>query len=105
MSKASLGQRRDFRALFDELDGVALWTATDPGKFDYISAGFEDIWGTPSEKVKDEPADVSRDGCRTRRRTSTAASIPTVVCVHELWTVGRGTRNPVSCVVAALTSL
>lgn len=54
MSKASLGQRRDFRALFDELDGVALWTATDPGKFDYISAGFEDIWGTPSEKVKDD---------------------------------------------------
>ncbi|WP_181693307.1 PAS domain-containing sensor histidine kinase [Natronomonas sp. LN261] len=57
MSNSSLGQRRDFRALFDQLDDVALWTATEPGKFDYISAGFEDIWGFPPEEVK---GDISR---------------------------------------------
>ncbi|WP_435069869.1 PAS domain-containing sensor histidine kinase [Haloplanus sp. C73] len=54
MSNASLGERRDFRALFDQLDGVALWTATEPGTFDYISAGFEDIWGIPPEEVEDD---------------------------------------------------
>jgi len=54
MGTASLGQRHDFRALFDQLDGVALWTATGPGEFGYISAGFEDIWGIPPEDVKDD---------------------------------------------------
>ncbi|WP_235271426.1 PAS domain-containing protein [Halorubrum saccharovorum] len=54
MTHGSLGTRRDFRALFDQLDGVALWTATGPGEFDYISAGFEDIWGIPPEDVKDD---------------------------------------------------
>ncbi|WP_050032221.1 sensor histidine kinase [Halorubrum halophilum] len=54
MTRGSLGNRRDFRALFDQLDGVALWTATGPGEFDYISAGFEDIWGIPPEDVKDD---------------------------------------------------
>jgi len=52
MSNASLGQQRDFQNLFDQLDGVALWTATEPGEFDYISAGFEDIWGFPPEDAK-----------------------------------------------------
>ncbi|WP_144926185.1 PAS domain-containing sensor histidine kinase [Halorubrum salsamenti] len=54
MTQVSLGNRRDFRALFDHLDGVALWTATQPGEFDYISAGFEDIWGIPPAEVKDD---------------------------------------------------
>jgi PAS domain S-box-containing protein len=54
MTRGSLGQRRDFRALFDHLDGVALWTVTQPGEFDYISTGFEDIWGIPPEDVKDD---------------------------------------------------
>ncbi|PHQ39389.1 PAS domain-containing sensor histidine kinase [Halorubrum persicum] len=54
MSNGSLGKRRDFRSLFDELDGVALWTASEPGKFEYISAGFEDIWGVPPEEIKDD---------------------------------------------------
>jgi len=54
MGTASLGQRHDFRALFDQLDGVALWTATGPGEFGYVSAGFEDIWGIPPEDVKDD---------------------------------------------------
>ncbi len=54
MGNSSLGQSRDFRSLFDQLDGVALWTATEPGKFDYLSDGFEGVWGIPSEEVKDD---------------------------------------------------
>jgi len=54
MSNGSLGKRRDFRSLFDELDGVALWTASEPGEFEYISAGFEDIWGIPPEEIEDD---------------------------------------------------
>ncbi|WP_148414700.1 ATP-binding protein [Haloferax sp. KTX1] len=54
MSNSSLGRRRDFRDLFDQLDGVALWTVSTPGEFDYISAGFEDIWGIPPEDVVDD---------------------------------------------------
>ncbi|GAA0505676.1 PAS domain S-box-containing protein [Halorubrum aquaticum] len=54
MSNASLGKRRDFRALFDHLDGVALWAATEPGTFDYVSDGFEGIWGIPSEEIEDD---------------------------------------------------
>jgi PAS domain S-box-containing protein len=53
MCTNSLGQH-DFRDLFDNLGGVALWTATEPGTFDYISAGFEDIWGFPPEDAKDD---------------------------------------------------
>ncbi|WP_058826542.1 ATP-binding protein [Haloferax sp. Q22] len=54
MSTESLGKRRDFRSLFDELDGVALWTTSEPGEFEYISAGFEEIWGIPPEEIKDD---------------------------------------------------
>ncbi|WP_049986006.1 PAS domain-containing sensor histidine kinase [Halobellus rufus] len=54
MTDTSLGQRRDFRTLFDQLEGVALWTASQPDEFEYISDGFEDIWGIPSEEVKDD---------------------------------------------------
>ncbi|ELZ63961.1 PAS domain-containing sensor histidine kinase [Haloferax sp. Atlit-10N] len=54
MSNSSLGQRPDFQDLFDQLDGVALWTVSAPGEFDYISAGFEDIWGIPPEAVMDD---------------------------------------------------
>jgi len=54
MSSSTLGQRHDFRSLVNELDGVALWTASEPGEFDYISAGFEEIWGIPPDEVKDD---------------------------------------------------
>ncbi|MFP8951729.1 ATP-binding protein [Natrialbaceae archaeon A-arb3/5] len=57
MSNSSLSRHRDFRTLFDQLDGVALWTVTTPGEFDYVSAGFEDIWGIPPAVVEE---DVSR---------------------------------------------
>ncbi|MBV0902179.1 PAS domain-containing sensor histidine kinase [Haloarcula salina] len=78
MDGASLGQRRDFRALFDEVDGVALWTATEPGEFDYISAGFEDIWGIPPDDVKDDVSSLlatihpdDRDRVRANMEAST----------------------------------
>jgi len=54
MRTESLGKRRDFRSLFDELDGVALWTASKPGEFEYISAGFEEIWGIPPAEIEDD---------------------------------------------------
>lgn len=54
MSSTSLGRQSDFRELFDQLEGIALWTATVPGTFDYISDGFEGIWGIPPEEVKDD---------------------------------------------------
>lgn len=54
MGGSSLGQRRDFQELFDQLDGVALWTATSPDEFDYVSSGFETIWGIPGETVRND---------------------------------------------------
>lgn len=54
MSNSSLSRHRDFRALFDQLDGVALWTVTTSGEFDYISAGFEEIWGIPPVEVEED---------------------------------------------------
>lgn len=54
MSSGSLDRSVDFRALFDRLDGVALWTASGPGVFEYVSAGTEDIWGVPIETVEDD---------------------------------------------------
>jgi len=55
MSGTSLSQRADFRTLIDYLEGVAIWMATDPGEFDYVSDGFEDIWGVPAEAVEADP--------------------------------------------------
>jgi PAS domain S-box-containing protein len=57
MNSTTLGQRSDFRALFDHLDGVAIWTATSPEEFEYVSDGVEDIWGVPADAIED---DVSR---------------------------------------------
>jgi len=54
MSNGSLGRRRDFRELVDQLQGVALWTVTEPGEFEYISDGFEEIWGIPTEEVEED---------------------------------------------------
>jgi len=51
MSNTYLGQQGDFRTLFNQVDRIALWTVTEPGSFDYISDGFEDIWGIPPEKI------------------------------------------------------
>ena len=53
MPQRGLGQREDFRTLFDRLPNVVLWTASEPREFDYVSDGFEDIWGIPAEKVQE----------------------------------------------------
>ncbi|MFW5938579.1 MAG: PAS domain-containing sensor histidine kinase [Halanaeroarchaeum sp.] len=55
MSESVLSQRRDFKSLFDQLEGVALWTVTEPGRFEYISDGFEHIWGIPPDEVQEDP--------------------------------------------------
>lgn len=43
MSGGALGRGVDVRVLFDSLDGVALWTSSEFGAFDYVSSGIEDI--------------------------------------------------------------
>lgn len=57
MANASLGERADFQSLIDHLDGVAFWVASEPDRCDYVSAGFEEIWGIPPEAVRE---DISR---------------------------------------------
>lgn len=55
MESARLDQQEDFRSLVDHLDGVAVWVASGSGGFDYISEGFEDVWGIPPEEIEDDP--------------------------------------------------
>jgi len=52
----SLAQREDFRSIIDHIDGVTIWLVSEPGEFEYISAGFEDIWGVSPETIKDDPS-------------------------------------------------
>lgn len=54
MDGTSLGLHDDFQSLIDNLGEVAVWTASEPGSFDYVSAGFEDIWGFPPEEVEND---------------------------------------------------
>lgn len=54
MASASLSQRADFRSLVDRLDGIAVWIVSEPGEFEYVSAGFESIWGIPAESIRDD---------------------------------------------------
>jgi PAS domain S-box-containing protein len=49
-----LTDRADFRQLFDHLDSVVVWSATDPTEFDYLSPGFESLWGIDRETVHDD---------------------------------------------------
>jgi PAS domain S-box-containing protein len=49
-----LTDRADFRQLFDHLDSVVVWSATDPDGFDYMSPGFESLWGVDRETVRDD---------------------------------------------------
>jgi len=55
MTGTALSQRTDFRALIDNLEGFTIWMASEPGSFDYVSDGFEDLWGIPPEAVEDDP--------------------------------------------------
>ena len=75
-----LGEQGNFRELVDQLDGVALWTATDPGRFDYISDGFEDIWGIPPEEIRtdvDKLLETIHPDDRERARANIEASAET----------------------------
>lgn len=56
MESEALDQQADFRSLVDHLDGVAVWVASERGGFDYISEGFEDVWGIPPEEIENDPA-------------------------------------------------
>ena len=55
MEGEALDQQADFRSLVDHLDGVAVWVASERGDFDYISDGFEDVWGIPPEEIENDP--------------------------------------------------
>ncbi|WP_144902740.1 PAS domain-containing sensor histidine kinase [Halobellus captivus] len=48
----------DFRQLVNYIDGIALWIASEPGNFEYISAGVENIWGIPAETLQNDPSRV-----------------------------------------------
>jgi PAS domain S-box-containing protein len=52
----SLAKREDFRTIIDHLDGVTIWLVSEPGEFEYISDGFEDIWGISSDEIEDDPS-------------------------------------------------
>jgi PAS domain S-box-containing protein len=49
-----LTDRSDFRQLFDHLDSVAVWSATRWDRFDYLSPGFETLWGIERETIRDD---------------------------------------------------
>lgn len=41
--------------LVDNLDNTTIWTVSEPGTFDYISGGFEDLWGISADTIRDNP--------------------------------------------------
>jgi len=55
MGNDALDQQDDFRSLVDRLDGVAVWIASADGDFEYISDGFEDVWGIPAAEIEADP--------------------------------------------------
>ncbi|MFB6196517.1 MAG: sensor histidine kinase [Haloplanus sp.] len=48
-----LSERPDFREFVGNFEGMVVWTGDESG-FDYISSGYEDIWGRPVEEVRDD---------------------------------------------------
>lgn len=56
MSSSQLLDKGDFRSLIDYLDGIAIWVVADPGEFEYVSSGAEDIWGIPAERLQEDPS-------------------------------------------------
>jgi PAS domain S-box-containing protein len=49
-----LTDRGDFQQLFAHLDSVAVWSATEWERFDYLSPGFETLWGIDRETVRED---------------------------------------------------
>lgn len=56
MDDWSLGDVPEFRALMDQVDETVLWIVSGDGEFEYISAGFEELWGIPVEAVEQDPS-------------------------------------------------
>jgi PAS domain S-box-containing protein len=49
-----MDENTDFFALFDHLDGVALWTASELGEIEYVSSGVEEIYGISAETLQED---------------------------------------------------
>lgn len=56
MTSSQSLDKADFRSLINYLDGVAIWVVSDPGEFEYVSSGAEDIWGIPAERLQKNPS-------------------------------------------------
>lgn len=56
MSSPQSLDKADFRSLINYLDGIAIWVVSDPGEFEYVSSGAEDIWGIPAERFQEDPS-------------------------------------------------
>ena len=54
MESAPLGKQRRFQSLIDQFEDMALWVVSDEGEFDYISDGFEEIFGYPPADLHDD---------------------------------------------------
>ncbi|MDZ5812584.1 PAS domain-containing sensor histidine kinase [Halorubrum sp. AD140] len=48
----------ELSALVDHLDRTTIWTVSEPGTFDYISDGFEKLWGISADVLRDDPAQL-----------------------------------------------
>ncbi|MFC6906645.1 PAS domain-containing sensor histidine kinase [Halalkalicoccus tibetensis] len=53
-SEQKLVERADFRDFVDQFDDVAVWSGGESG-FDYMSSGFEGIYGRPVAEVLEDP--------------------------------------------------
>lgn len=54
MTQTSLAQRDDVQKLIDHIPRTAVWIASGKSSFEYISSGFEEIWGIPPEAVYED---------------------------------------------------
>jgi PAS domain S-box-containing protein len=48
-----LSQQAEFQKFIENFEGLVVWTGDEDG-FDYISRGYEDIWGRPVEEVRED---------------------------------------------------
>lgn len=56
MDGPSLSSVHEFRSVIDRIDGTAIWVVSEKGEFEYISDGFEEVWGISPERVKNNPS-------------------------------------------------
>lgn len=55
MTHASAQPDEGLSALVNHLDKTAIWTVSEPGTFEYISDGFEELWGVSADAIQDDP--------------------------------------------------